>query len=113
MFKKITLGAAAALTAVSALPAAAEAHGGNGYYDGRYAQSYNDGYYRDRTYRGSRYDRGERRCSGTTGTIVGGAGGALLGREIAGRGSRGTGTILGAAAGALLGRQIGKSSCRR
>ena len=113
MFKKITLGAAAALAAVSALPAAAQAHGGNGYYDGRYAQSYNDGYYRDRIYRGSRYDRGERRCSGTTGTIVGGAAGALAGRAIDSRGSRTTGTILGLAAGALLGRQVGKSTCRR
>ena len=123
MFKKITLGAAAALAAVSALPAAAEAHGRNGYYDDRYAQSsyrddryarsYNDGYYRDRTYRDSRSYRGDRRCSGTTGTIVGVAGGALLGREIAGRGYRTTGTILGLAAGALLGRQVGKSSCRR
>lgn len=129
MFKKITLGAAAALAAVSALPAAAEAHGRNGYYNDRYAQSYgndryaqsygndryaqsyNDGYYRDRTYRDSRAYRGDRRCSGTTGTIVGGAAGALAGRAIGNRGS--TGTILGAAAGALLGRSVGKSSCRR
>jgi opacity protein-like surface antigen len=110
MFKKITLGAAAALAAVSALPAAAEAHGRNGYYDGRYAQSYSDGYYRDRTYRDS---RSYRRCSGTTGTIVGGAAGALAGRAIDSRGSRTTGTILGLAAGALLGREVGKSTCRR
>lgn len=109
MFKKFTVGAAAALAAVSALPAAAQAQGG--YYDGRYAQSYNDGYYRDRTTRSSRYYRGERRCSGTTGTILGGAAGALAGRAIGNRGS--TGTILGAAAGALLGRQVGKSTCRR
>ena len=122
MFKKITLGAAAALAAVSALPAAAEAHGRSGYYDDRYAQTYrddryarssNDGYYRDRTYRDSRSYRGDRRCSGTTGTIVGGAAGALAGRAIDSRGSRTTGTILGVAAGALLGRQIGKSTCRR
>ncbi|HEY0325344.1 MAG TPA: glycine zipper 2TM domain-containing protein [Allosphingosinicella sp.] len=45
--------------------------------------------------------------------MVGGAAGALLGREIAGRGDRTTGTILGGAVGALLGRQVGKSSCRR
>jgi opacity protein-like surface antigen len=131
MFKKITLGAAAVLTAVSALPAAAEARGYNGYYDGgyaqqyrndryaqsyrndRYAQSYNDGYYRERTYRDSRSYRGARRCSGTTGTIVGGAAGALAGRAIDSRGSRTTGTIIGLAAGALLGREVGKSSCRR
>jgi outer membrane lipoprotein SlyB len=113
MFKKFTLGAAAALAAVSALPAAAEAHGRNGYYDDRYAQSYSDGYYRDRTYRDSRSYRGGRRCSGTTGTILGGAAGALAGRAIDSRGSRTTGTIVGLAAGALLGRQVGKSTCRR
>jgi hypothetical protein len=101
MFKKVTLSTAAALTALTAMPAAAEAQGRNGYYDGGYQQSY----------RG--YNRGYRRCSGTTGTIIGGAGGALLGREIAGRGNRTTGTILGVAAGALLGRQVGKSTCRR
>ena len=112
MFKKITLGAAAALAAVSTLPAAAEAHGRNGYNDGRYAQSYSDGYYRDRSYRDSRSYSG-RRCSGTTGTILGGAAGALAGRAIDSRGSRTTGTIVGLAAGALLGRQVGKSTCRR
>ena len=41
------------------------------------------------------------------------AGGALLGREIAGRGDRTLGTILGGAAGALIGREVGKSTCRR
>jgi hypothetical protein len=102
MFKKITLSTAAALTALVAMPAAAEAHGRNGYYDNSYQQQ---------SYRG--YNRGYRRCSGTTGTVIGGAGGALLGREIAGRGDRTTGTILGVAAGALLGRQVGKSTCRR
>ena len=44
--------------------------------------------------------------SGTTGLIVGGAGGALLGREIDKHGDRTTGTILGAAVGALLGRHV-------
>ena len=109
MFKKFTLGAAAALTAASALPAAAEARGYNdGYYQSRYDRAYDDRYYRGRS-----YDRPYRRCSGTTGTIVGGAAGALLGRSIDRHGSRATGTILGAAAGALLGREVGKSTCRR
>ena len=114
MFKKITLSTAAALAALTAMPAAAEAQSRNGYYDGRYQQSY-QGYDRgyEQSYRGyNRGDRGYRRCSGTTGTIIGGAGGALLGREIAGRRNSTTGTLLGAAAGALLGRQVGKSSCR-
>ena len=53
--------------------------------------------------------QGRYRCkrpNGTTGLIVGAAGGALLGRAIDTKGERATGTILGAAAGALLGRSI-------
>ncbi len=96
MFKKITLGAAAAAAAVATLPAAAQAHD-NGYY-GRtaYERSYNT-----------------RRCSGTTGTILGAAAGALLGRAIDSRGSRITGTVVGGAGGAVLGRKLGRSTCRR
>lgn len=47
-----------------------------------------------------------RRGNGTVGLVVGGAGGALLGRAVDRRGSGTTGTILGAAAGALLGREL-------
>lgn len=122
MFKKISLGAAAALTAMTVMPSAAEAGHRGGYYDGgRYEQRYDnrydrrdrDGYY-GRSYRGdSRYAR---RCKGTTGTIVGGVAGALLGREITRDRYRGrsgtTGAILGGAVGALAGRGIDKSSCR-
>ena len=50
--------------------------------------------------------------SGTTGTIAGGAAGALIGREIDRRGDRLTGTILGAAAGALLGRHVERNVIR-
>lgn len=55
-----------------------------------------------------------RRSNGTTGLIIGGAAGALLGREVDGGYNRTTGTILGAAAGALLGREVdrGRSRCR-
>lgn len=59
-----------------------------------------------------------RRSDGTTGLIVGGVAGALIGREVAGRrGDRTVGAILGAAGGALLGRAIDRSgnngySCR-
>jgi hypothetical protein len=142
MFKKITLAAAVAATALTMVPGAAEARGryyNDGYYSQGYSQGYGQGYYGNaynrgyssnynrgygnnyygRTYRD--YSNGYRRCSGTTGTIVGGVAGALLGREIARSGSRGyyrrggggtTGAILGGALGALAGRAVDKSSCR-
>ena len=110
MFKTFTLTAAAALTALTAIPAAADAHPRSRaqYHDnGNYAQSYRG---QTRAYGNRNYTR----CrSGTTGMIVGGAGGALLGREVVGRRSRSTGTILGAAAGALLGREATRDKrCR-
>ena len=71
------------------------------------------------TYNGKvwRDSSGRLRCkrpNGTTGLIVGAAGGALIGRAIDTHGERATGTILGAAAGALMGRQIerGRYHCR-
>ena len=55
-----------------------------------------------------------RRSNGTTGLIVGGAAGALIGREIAGRGDRTIGAVIGGAAGALVGREVQRSrSVRR
>ena len=79
-------------------------------------RGYDERRYRDRRdYRDydRRYDCG-RRKSGTTGLILGGAAGALLGREIDGGRDRTLGTIAGAAGGALLGREIdrGGSRCR-
>ncbi|MGV3481591.1 MAG: glycine zipper 2TM domain-containing protein [Sphingobium sp.] len=54
-----------------------------------------------------------RKSNGTTGLIVGGVGGALVGRAIDTRGDRATGTILGAAAGALIGKEVdSKRRCR-
>lgn len=48
-----------------------------------------------------------RKSNGTTGLLVGGAVGALLGREVVGRrGDRTLGAILGAAGGALLGKSL-------
>ena len=90
--------AAASLT-VPVLPAAALAR---------------DSYYNGKVWRDS---QGRLRCkrpNGTTGLIVGAAGGALVGRAIDTRGERATGTILGAAAGALVGREIdrGRVRCR-
>lgn len=54
-----------------------------------------------------------RQGSGTTGLILGGAAGALLGRAIDGGRDRTLGTVAGAAGGALLGREIQRGSrCR-
>lgn len=137
MLKKFTLAAVAAVTAIAVVPGAAEArphgnaygyynnsahardydrygygnnyYGNNGYNNGYYA----DGYSGDRYYSGRSY-RGSYRCSGTTGTLVGGVAGALLGRSVTRNGyhSGTTGTILGGALGALAGRAVDKSSCR-
>jgi hypothetical protein len=53
-----------------------------------------------------------RRGNGTTGLIIGGAVGALLGRELDGGRDRTVGTILGAAGGGLLGRAIDRGDLR-
>ena len=73
------------------------------------AQAYNGPTWRGRD--GRLYCR---RSNGTTGLIVGGAGGALIGRALDGGRSRATGTIVGAAAGALIGREVqrSRSACR-
>ena len=54
-----------------------------------------------------------RRDDGTTGLLIGGAVGGLIGNEVAGRGDRTLGTILGVAGGALLGREIDRGGSRR
>ena len=96
--RKVLLAVSAATLTVPALPAVAQAQG---YYNGPTWQG-RDG----RVYC--------RRSNGTTGIIVGGAAGALIGRELDGGRSRATGTVLGAAVGALLGRegQRGRSARR-
>ena len=75
-------------------------------------------YYSNGTYTGPvwRDRQGRYRCrrsNGTTGLIVGAAGGALVGRAIDSHGSRTTGTIVGAVAGALVGREVQRSRARR
>jgi hypothetical protein len=74
--------------------------------------------YSDNNYREWRGNDGRLRCrrsNGTTGLVVGGVAGALLGRTIDTRGDRALGTLGGAAAGALAGRAIdrGGSNGRR
>jgi uncharacterized protein YcfJ len=93
--RKIFLGLAAASMVAPVIPAPAAAHG----YNGKIWRD-SEGRYRCK------------RSNGTTGLIVGAAGGALIGRAIDTRGERATGTILGAAAGALLGRNIDRNRVR-
>jgi uncharacterized protein YcfJ len=69
-----------------------------------------------RDHRGRDYRDDRRDCSrnnGTTGLIVGGVGGALLGRTIDTRGDRTVGTLGGAALGALAGREIDRGGSNR
>jgi outer membrane lipoprotein SlyB len=78
------------------------------------AQRYDrNGNYVGRTWRGRDGRYHCRRSNGTTGLIVGAAGGALIGRELDGGRNRATGTILGAAAGALIGREVQRSRSTR
>ena len=63
-------------------------------------------YYRGKVWRDSHGRMRCKRSNGTTGLIVGAAGGALVGRAIDTHGERATGTILGAVGGALVGRAI-------
>jgi hypothetical protein len=68
----------------------------------------------DRVYRGRDGRYYCRRQDGTTGLIIGGIAGGLLGNTIAPGGSKTLGTILGGGAGALLGRSIDRDgvTCR-
>ena len=68
----------------------------------------------DRIYRGSDNRYYCRRDDGTTGLIVGGITGGVLGHVIAPGGSKTVGAIIGAGAGALIGRAIddGDVVCR-
>jgi hypothetical protein len=97
--RKIILALSAATLTVPALPAPV------------FAQ--NQGAYHGRTWRGADGRTYCRKPSGTTGLLVGGAAGALVGREIDSRGSRTTGTVLGAAVGALLGRHVQRNVIKR
>jgi hypothetical protein len=79
---------------------------------------YRDGpQYRERTlgpsdevYRGSDGRYYCKRNDGTTGLIVGGVGGALLGNAIDGGHNRAAGTLIGGALGAILGKSVDQNS---
>ncbi|MEO0062080.1 MAG: hypothetical protein RLZZ08_640 [Pseudomonadota bacterium] len=121
--RKIILAFAAAASVLTAAPALADppswapAHGRRAHdravYDrqGRYYEprqlSRND-----RVWRGNDGRYHCRRSNGTTGLIIGGAVGALLGREIDGGRERTLGTVLGAAGGALLGREVDRGGLK-
>jgi hypothetical protein len=86
----------------------------NYYRDGRYYKARRLGP-NDRVYRGRDGRYYCRRDDGTTGLIIGGIAGGLLGNTVAPGGSKTLGTILGGGAGALLGRAIDKGdgvTCR-
>ena len=100
---------------------------GAGAYGGNYSQYQTDydatQYYRDdpryqeralsandQVYRGSDGRYYCQRSDGTTGLIIGGAGGALFGNMIDGGHNRVGGTLIGGALGALLGRSIDQNS---
>jgi hypothetical protein len=108
--RKILLGFAAVSMTAPALPSIASA-------DHRHAANYsryndNGGYYNGPTWQGQDGRTYCRRSNGTTGLIVGGAGGAFVGRALDGGRSSTTGTVIGAAVGALLGREVQRSRSR-
>ena len=97
---------------------------GPGYYNQAPAGNYDayrhyrggDRYHRrhlsrnDTIYRGSDGRYYCKRSDGTTGLIVGGAGGAVLGNLIDGGRHRTAGTLIGGALGALLGRSVDQNT---
>lgn len=123
MLTKFALSTAVAVSALAALPAAAQAQSRYGYYDAnhngyydRYDRRYQNRRYYNQRHRSQRYGNyyGRRCSNGSTGTIIGAIAGGLLGSEIAGRGDRTVGAIIGGAAGALAGRAIDRDgNCRR
>lgn len=90
--RKLMMAVAVAGLAVPTLEAPASAH--------------RTGY---RHYHEADYSYRCRRGNGTTGLILGGALGALLGRSIDGGRNHTLGTVAGAAGGALIGREVQRS----
>ncbi len=108
--------AAATFTAVIPMTASAD-NGRRDRHERRYDNRYEHNRYENRRYDGRRADyrrnyRGDRceKSGGTTGLLLGGVAGALLGRAVDTRGERTTGTVVGAGAGALAGRAIDRNS---
>ena len=115
-------------------PGANNGYGNNGYGappppppgDDRYEGNYDPSrYYRDgpgyqertlaaddRVYRGSDGQYYCKRSDGTTGLVIGAAGGGILGNVIDGGHSRTAGTLIGAAIGALAGKAADQQSAQ-
>src|ERR1700684_2036245 len=130
--KKLILGAlsAALLAPMAAAPAVAQSSDWHTYRNYDYNRPPNPPYYADQYYRAARYyqerrlsrnDRSYRgrdgryycrRSDGTTGLIVGGAIGALIGNSLSSGRSSVLGTLLGAGAGAALGSSIDRGNVR-
>jgi len=127
---------ATVVVAAATLAGCATGYGVDDRYRGYSAYDYNrvdpsyNGYYADRYYvespryrerrlsRNDRIYRGEngnyycRRNDGTTGLIVGGVAGGVLGNVIAPGGSGLLGTLLGGAAGAAIGQSVDRNNVR-
>jgi outer membrane lipoprotein SlyB len=102
--KKLMMAVMMAAVALPGPVLAAQDRDRDGSRDGYRDRDYRD---RGRNYRGrdSRRYQDCKRSSGTTGTLAGGAGGAVLGNVLGG----GTlGTVAGGVGGALLGRHLDK-----
>lgn len=117
--RTLTLGLVAATTLLAGCATDGGYYGDRPYYADQY---YRDGpnYQERRLAREDRVYRGRdgryycKRNDGTTGLIVGGAAGGLLGNIIAPGGSKTLGTILGAAGGAAIGTAVDRDqvTCR-
>ena len=103
------------MTGVSASWNHARRHWDQGeyHYDGDRGYSNRSDYYDGPVWRGRDGRYRCRRNDGTTGLLIGGVVGGVVGHEIVGRhGDHTAGTILGAAGGALIGRAIDRNGSR-
>jgi len=108
----LTIAAAAVAVPATVLPitpADAQRH-----HHSRYSRYYDrQGHYSGPQWRGRDGRYHCRRSNGTTGLLIGGAAGALIGRSVDGGRDRTAGTVIGAAAGALLGREVDRNGSGR
>lgn len=115
--RSITIGLVAATTLLAGCVSDGQYGNGNPYYADQYYRD-GPNYQERRLGRNDRVYRGRddryycRRNDGTTGLIVGGVAGGALGNIIAPGGSKTLGTLLGAAGGALIGNSVEKNQNR-